>query len=156
DVFMRDHVKAKQLRSYDDIESLFRRYVRPVLGRRRTSEVKRSEVSKLLSDVAARPSKASRAMRSAIAVCTSTTQRTALTTLATSSSSPSPVVGKAALFSHSGNPASRKPFEITSKAFSSRVATQLRRLERRIDGTTLVNVLQAFVASSILPARAKE
>lgn len=50
------HAKAKGLRSYDEMESLLRRHVRPKIGSRRANDLKRSEIAKLLDDIAAQPS----------------------------------------------------------------------------------------------------
>jgi len=56
DDWLRDHVKVKQLRSHEEMKSLLRRHVRPILGTTRINDLKRSEVAKLLSDIAALPS----------------------------------------------------------------------------------------------------
>ncbi len=60
DDFISHHVEVKQLRSRDDMESLLRRYVRPKLGDRRVNDVRRSEITALLDEIAAQPSKHSR------------------------------------------------------------------------------------------------
>lgn len=60
DDFFSHHVEVKDLRSRDDMESLMRRFVRPKLGSRPVSEVKRSEITALLDEISARPSKHSR------------------------------------------------------------------------------------------------
>jgi hypothetical protein len=44
------------------VESLLRRHVRTKLGSRRINDVKRSEITKLLDDIAAQPSTHSSAM----------------------------------------------------------------------------------------------
>ncbi len=60
DDWLRDYAKMKALRSYDEMESLLRRYVRPTLGVTRINDLKRSEIANLLSDIAAQPSTRSR------------------------------------------------------------------------------------------------
>jgi integrase len=60
DDWLAGHAKMKALRSYDEMESLLRRYVRPTLGATRINDLKRSEIANLLSDIAAHPSTRSR------------------------------------------------------------------------------------------------
>ena len=59
DGFLR-HAKVKGLRTVEQMESLLRRYVRPKIGSRRINSLKRSEITALLDDIAAQPSKRSR------------------------------------------------------------------------------------------------
>lgn len=54
-----DHAKAKGLRSYDEMKSLLDRHVRPKIGKDPVQRLKRSELSKLLDDIASQPSKRS-------------------------------------------------------------------------------------------------
>ncbi|MGD9883048.1 MAG: tyrosine-type recombinase/integrase [Reyranellaceae bacterium] len=60
DDWLAKHVRAKQLRSYDEVASLLQRYVRPRLGGRRVNELKRVEIVDLLDVIADQPSKYSR------------------------------------------------------------------------------------------------
>ncbi|MFO1160922.1 MAG: site-specific integrase [Reyranellaceae bacterium] len=56
DDFLEKDVKARGLRSHDEMASLLRRYVRPKLGDRRIRELKRGEVVTLLDEIAVQPS----------------------------------------------------------------------------------------------------
>ncbi len=60
DDFLAKHAKAKGLLSYDEMESLLRRHVRPKIGNRRINELKRSDIVALLDDIADQPSTRSR------------------------------------------------------------------------------------------------
>lgn len=60
DDWLAKHVKAKQLRSYDETASLLTRHVRPKLGGRRVNELKRVEIVALLDAIADQPSDRSR------------------------------------------------------------------------------------------------
>jgi hypothetical protein len=59
DGFLR-HAKVKGLRTVEQMKSLLRRYVRSKIGSRRINSLKRSEITSLLDDIAAQPSKRSR------------------------------------------------------------------------------------------------
>jgi integrase len=54
DVFILRHVEAKALRSIDDIKAVIRRDLAPTFGDKPINEIKRSDVTKLLEDIADR------------------------------------------------------------------------------------------------------
>lgn len=54
------HAKAKGLRSHGEMTSLLDRYVRPKIGTAPVNRLKRSEITKLLDDIASQPSTRSR------------------------------------------------------------------------------------------------
>ena len=54
DEFIREHVRAKSLRTSSELESLLDRHVRPVHGRSSINERKRSEIVALLDDISSR------------------------------------------------------------------------------------------------------
>ena len=56
DEFLKEHVRARGLRTNSEIESLLDRYVRPVLGSRPVGEIKRSEIVALLDEISDRKS----------------------------------------------------------------------------------------------------